>query len=247
MKNKISTILALDFDGVICDSLPECYYSSYLSWFPGVEPAIPLGDMDSQNKRYKDFCLWRPYVRSGEDYLLIQSLVDKLPPPTSQDEMDDHLQKAGLDTMKSFKTKIYETRDKILKENPEVWLGLNPLFPQLKPWLDRLSLNPKVWILSTKKPDFILRILEFQGVSWDPGRVLEASGESKQMVMDRNWGVGEPVVFLDDQPDHFMELDTRIDCWLPVWGYVKKDWIEFPGNYKILTQDKLETFINLWV
>jgi hypothetical protein len=77
-------IFCIDFDGVICDSLAECYLSS----------AYALGlSIDLRNLMvdpiYRSFQKCRPFVRSGEDYIMIQHWLHqgrKL--PADQKEFD---------------------------------------------------------------------------------------------------------------------------------------------------------------
>ena len=60
-------IFCIDFDGVICDSIKECFLSSAHAL--GHDPEILS---DAGNVKFRKFKSLRPFVRSGEDYILIQ-------------------------------------------------------------------------------------------------------------------------------------------------------------------------------
>lgn len=243
-------ILALDFDGVICDSLPECFVSGFLAsqgpWTGEAAKALAAACRDGSDQ-YRKFCLWRPFVRSGEDYVLIARLMARGEAfPESQEEMDAHLRAAGPSVMAECKKTIYTVREWLLREFPDLWLELNPLMAPLAPYLHDLSEREDAWILSTKKPRFIGLILQHHGVSWPAERVLEASGEAKIKVMDRNWGEDRKVLFLDDQPDHFLNLPGRIQCLLPTWGYVRQSWLDSPQGYGVLSAEGVEELLQEW-
>lgn len=239
------SILALDFDGVLCDSLPECYFSSALSAFPGISQSELLQEIEKRSPRFLKFCRWRPFVRSGEDYVFIQHQLDRDLVPETQMEMDALLAQAGPEQMTQFKRTLYEVRDTLLAQEKPLWLSLNPVFPFLKPFLVDLSRNEHVWILSTKRPSFIREILLSNGVQWEGRRILEAAGERKIHVMDRHWGEQAAVVFLDDQPDHFQGLPDRVRCVLPTWGYAKEEWVR--GGMETLDPSGVEEFLAPWV
>ena len=79
-KNKI--LLFLDFDGVICDSEPECFESSSVAYRKLKSPENVSKSLEHRSL----FRQLRPLIRSGEDYLVIH-LITSLPliisvPPT---------------------------------------------------------------------------------------------------------------------------------------------------------------------
>ncbi len=220
-------LVFLDFDGVICDSLPECYAVSraaYFGLYLGV--AIPEAETDEE----RTFRQLRPYIRRGGDYLFIQHCLQRHLAIASQKDFDAVIQEEqGLDD--TFHELFYKARRELLASDPQRWHELNPLYPGLKQLLQTHGGDGTVLILSTKEADFIARILAFNGISWDSSRIYCSGKERKLGFIDRvmdELGASE-AVFVDDQIDHFNGTSAHpVRCMLADWGYVLPDWLEEP-------------------
>ena len=87
-----SNVIALDFDGVICDSAAECVVSAYGAFLEAkgeeFDPlASPVPDY------FRDgFYRMRPLIRDGRDYLMILYLLDLGVPMSDQKDFDDALE-----------------------------------------------------------------------------------------------------------------------------------------------------------
>ena len=234
----------LDFDGVVCDSVQECFAASYMAYhelhLKKKAEAVSLKDKEL-------FCACRPFIRSGEDYLLIHDLIRGGHVIDSQETFDAHIKKAGVHTMKTYGKLFYQAREAFLAAEPELWLDLNPLFPGLAGILRRAAENKNFYILSTKKPPFIARILSHHGVQWDISRVLYPEDEPKRRVIEFVMGKGH-AVFVDDQLEHLLDAaqNKNIDCRLADWGYVKKP--RFPRKkIPILKLEDLPLLVNTFL
>jgi phosphoglycolate phosphatase-like HAD superfamily hydrolase len=215
----------LDFDGVICDSIPECFVSSYRAY-----RELLLGErvceIPLRDKRL--FYAYRPFIRSGEDYLLIHDMIRRGLDIDSQEAFDRDLARIGDAAMGEYGRLFYQAREEFLANDRELWLDLNPLFPGMAEVLSRTAANPACFILSTKKPPFIREILLHGGIDWDIGRILYPGGRSKRGVMESLMGKGDRAVFVDDQLDHLLvaSANPSIAGYLASWGYVKRPWLE---------------------
>jgi phosphoglycolate phosphatase-like HAD superfamily hydrolase len=215
----------LDFDGVICDSIPECFVSSYRAYrellLGETILEIPLRDKAL-------FYAYRPFIRSGEDYLLIHDMIRRGLGIRCQEDFDRDLARIGKDAMEEYGRLFYRAREEFLAGDRELWLDLNPLFPGMAELLSRTAANPDFYILSTKKPLFIREILLHNGIDWDIGRVLYPGQRSKLEVMESFMGKGDKAVFVDDQLDHLLVAGANADIagYLASWGYVKRPWLE---------------------
>lgn len=218
-------LVFLDFDGVICDSLPECYAVSraaYFSLYLGV--AIPEPKAEDE----QTFRQLRPYIRRGGDYLFIQHCLQRHLVIASQKDFDAVIQEEqGLDD--TFHELFYKARRELLASDPQRWHELNPLYPGLRQLLQTHGGDGDVLILSTKEADFIARILAFNGIAWDSSRIYCSGKERKLAFIDRvmdELGAGQ-AVFVDDQIDHFKGTSTYpVRCLLADWGYVMPGWTE---------------------
>jgi phosphoglycolate phosphatase-like HAD superfamily hydrolase len=225
MADRDDTLWFLDFDGVLCDSLPECYTVSrtaYWTLFLGM-PEPPASRAEEA-----EFARMRPLIRRGADYLLLHLAMREGLRLTSQGDFDAlaarEAERDGL-----FHELFYRARSELLRQAPERWFALNPLYPGIREILLRNRANRAVLILSTKEAPFILEILRHHGVEWEADRILCSGKEPKLRFVDRilsERGAGR-AVFVDDQIDHFQGVsDHPVRRVLADWGYVRPEWIE---------------------
>ncbi len=210
----------LDFDGVLCDSLEECYRSSWLAsigWEGAGVPPDPA--FDAAYRARFDAC--RPYIRSGEDYLVVHEWAAREMVPSSQAEFDASLDAKGRVVLDGLKTKLYGVRDRLLESHRALWLSWNPLYPGIAGALRSQAGNPAVRILSTKKAEFIREIVLSQGVDWPLERTLYTGTRSKLDIIDEIIS-GSPSALVDDQVDHLDFKHPSCRCYLALWGYVSQ-------------------------
>ncbi len=210
-----SSWLFLDFDGVICDSLPECYQTSSLL-LPGV-PDKPADESYAQR-----FRKGRVYIRSGEDYVALHKILREGHDPGSQQEFDAVLKAMGDDTMRRYKKELYSLRERLLRDDPETWLSWNPLYEGMAEALNLVREDPFVWILSTKKAEFIEAILRHHGVLWPLERIRYTDGRSKLAWIQEIAG-DSPSMLIDDQIDHLDFTHPTCSCRLALWGYASTE------------------------
>jgi phosphoglycolate phosphatase-like HAD superfamily hydrolase len=220
-------LLVLDFDGVICDSVDECFASSWEAWQRmtggGPVPPAPPG-------RREAFCRLRPFLRGGQDYGVIQWIAERGLSVADQAGFDAVAREMGEARLAEFRRRFYEARERMLAENRDRWLAMHRIYPHVREafgFLDRSRLR----ILSTKKAPYILELLSANGIGVPADNVhycpsgpkvpraaelLEQSGLSR-------------AVFVDDQVDFLLGAgDPRVDCYLASWGYVQPGWLTDP-------------------
>ena len=214
--------LFLDFDGVLCDSLNECFVSSWIAFYlryRGEQPrSIPL-------RSYRLFCSYRPFIRRGEDYLLLHSLIHDGVSVRSQPEFDSAVDRAGWEQMATYRALLYAVREEFVQDNLDQWLSLHRPYGGLDRLLVPIATDPEVWIVSTKRPEFIQRILAGWGITWPIERIILPVSRTKlqviESIMSRR-GMTE-AVFVDDQVDHFASDPVRgLRCCLALWGFVQE-------------------------
>jgi len=211
--------LFLDFDGVLCDSLEECFRSSWLTL-----TGAPLDDSQPPEPSFGPdyrarFNACRPFIRSGEDYLVVHEWAARGLVPRNQAEFDQSLQAKGPEALATMKTKLYAVRDQLLARHRSSWLAWNPLYPGVAEALKLQVTNPRVWILSTKKAEFIVQILGHHGVSWPLERTLYTGTQKKLDLIHQRIGT-QPSVLIDDQIEHLDFHHPSCACFLALWGYV---------------------------
>lgn len=218
------TLLFLDFDGVICDSIEECFHSSAIAYFrraKGVD--IPVFS-EAYRKAYREH---RPFVRNGEDYLLIHALLSGESPRASQAEFDQARYEAGTRTLDEYLDAFTATRRDLVATDHAHWISLNPVYPFMRPLLPGLGARPEAYILSTKKAEFIVEILGAAGVDWRADRILSMQDRPKleaiRAILDATASLEDAparAIFVDDQIEHLARaVDGRVERYLALWGY----------------------------
>jgi phosphoglycolate phosphatase-like HAD superfamily hydrolase len=226
----LSSLIFLDFDGVICDSLPECYLTSRLAWEKlngrACDPAEAYNTVPDANHA-KAFRLLRPFIRDGGDYLLLQHALSQGKTLSSQEDFDQF-----AETQKAFHkaslTLFQECRAELLDYDRSRWFDLNPLFDEI-PSLLRLAARGAGFILSTKPEHFIREILHHHGITWRADRIICSGKRPKVDIITELLEKGESTraYFVDDQIDHLLyPHDERITCLLASWGYILPQWLE---------------------
>jgi len=221
-------LLVLDFDGVICDSVEECLVSSWTAYhelFRGLPPADPPPAARAP------FRAMRPFVRSGEDFVLLQELVDKGDSVDSQEEFDRAWKRPGIPAHTVFKDLFYQARTNLMERDRPAWLAMNPIHGHVAAAIARLPPAYPLFILSTKKAQFVRETLSANGIRIAVERVLYAEGEPKLSIIGKMLKTtGAPrAIFVEDQIDAIKgNTNPRIEVYLASWGYVQKSWVQ--GN-----------------
>jgi phosphoglycolate phosphatase-like HAD superfamily hydrolase len=227
--------LVLDFDGVVCDSVDECFSSSWAAFhrlFMG--RSIPAATSESRAA----FARLRPFVRSGEDFVLIQQMVDQGQHVDTQAVFDERARRAGSETLDRFKSVFYEARASLLSDDHAAWIRMNRIYPHVAAGIAGLPPGAPLYILSTKRPRFIAEILNANGISVPGEHILHSSGEPKLSEVERIRGEGgfEEAVFVEDQIDAIRgNSNRRISAYLATWGYVQAEWLREPAEVALLT------------
>jgi phosphoglycolate phosphatase-like HAD superfamily hydrolase len=217
--------LFIDFDGVLCDSLLECLASSWYAYFFLHKKEQPAA-MTLETKRR--FTALRPYIRSGGDYLLIQELAEKNIGMSSQDSFDAYLD--GSANKADLYARLFSAaRDYLLETYPGSWVNLNPLYAHVKPRLGSWSRSEHFFILSTKEPTYIARILKANRIRMPVRRILKSPARGKLDMIRRHLrsDTARRALLVDDQLDHLSgNTEPRIKAYLASWGYVRPEWLK---------------------
>lgn len=236
-------LLVLDFDGVICDSVEECFVSSWTAYH-ALHRRRSVGDIsEAPDSARAAFRAMRPFVRSGEDFVLIQELIAGGESVRTQIEFDRAWERPGTPSRDRFKELFYRARTDLREKDRRAWLSLNRIYPHVSAALSRISPPLRMYILSTKKPQFVSETLEANGISVPAAHVLYSHGEPKLATVEKlREALGcEEAIFVEDQIDAIRgNTNPRIQVSLASWGYVQESWLR--EEIPILHPDE---FLNL--
>lgn len=233
MSEKQPSILALDFDGVVCDGLIEYFQTAWQAycqlWMPP-DPTPPEGLASS-------FYRLRPVVETGwEMPLLLRSLLNGIP----EDEILAHwetiapkqAQEAGLAPADIAAT-VDRVRDEWISRDLDHWLSQHRFYPGV---IDRLkqalTQSPYLVIITTKEGRFVRQLLQQQGVNLPEAQIFgkEVRQPKAQTLRDLlqqfSTGTRQPVEiwFVEDRLKTLQSIQTQPDLnsvqlFLADWGY----------------------------
>ncbi|UCF97965.1 MAG: HAD family hydrolase [Spirochaetaceae bacterium] len=242
-------LVFLDFDGVICDSLLETLVSSWQAYH------LLRGKQEPTSMPVtlrRDFASLRPYVRAGEDFVVIQELISARTPIRSQEEFDLKLAERKAEMIDRYRETFYGARQKFLENNRSDWMSLNRLYPHVYICLIDWASSPSLYILSTKRANFIVEILAAKGIDMDSHRVLSCGAKEKKgtILSTLDERGREQALFIDDQIDHLASdwsRHPRISGCLASWGYVQQQWLEDPRGIEVLHPHEFANRVGPWL
>jgi phosphoglycolate phosphatase-like HAD superfamily hydrolase len=222
------TFLVLDFDGVICDSIDECFLTSWIAYH-----SLYLGERADPvpGKAPDDFAMLRPFIRTAEDFVVIQEMLATGESARDQAGFDAVLARAGKEKRELFRRLAHEARTGLLEKDRNAWLAMNGVYPHVKEALLSMRSFPRVAVLSTKRREFIIEILRWHGIGLTEERIFESVHEPKLVTTERLrlQGGCERAYLVEDQVDAIKgNTNTRVEGRLATWGYVRKEWLTPP-------------------
>ena len=215
-----------DFDGVLCDSIHECIISSYNAYgqvhIPDYTHIKRLEELE-QSKQGQ-FRRLRPYIRGGEDYVLLFWTIENNIPVTNQQEFDA-LREEHRDILIKYKKQFYVERDFLLQQDKEQWLRLNPLFEGIEDALKQNDAYKHVHILTTKRRTDVLEILTYHGLDFPAEQITYTKASDKvpillNLLQEHNASIRDSV-FVEDQIEFLIEPKShQIQTYLVGWSYI---------------------------
>jgi len=242
-------ILFLDFDGVICDSVSECFDSSIAAFRMKESNSVNISFTGNTPGLHERFLKLRPFIRNSEDYLFLLEIIEYNIEIKNQADFDRFVAGKTTDTKKEYKKLFYDARSSNLARDSERWYGLNPIYQHIIEPLRVYASNPSLYILSTKRSDFIVHIFGKNDVRMEHDRILFAGEKEKKLEIVRRFldkGIGEKAIFVDDQVDHLIaNSDSRITVCLPLWGYIDKNNLPSDDLIQIIDEDRMMEIFRL--
>lgn len=230
MTTNSPTILALDFDGVICDGLIEYFEVAWRTYCQIWSPANDTPPDDLALRFYR----LRPVIETGwEMAVLIKVLIDgfsdekimqKWANITPQILSIDRLQS------KEIAAKLDHLRDEWIAKDLNSWLNLHKFYPGV---IERIKMTlasgVKLYIVTTKEGRFVQQLLQQEGVNLPPDAIfgkevkrpkyetLRTLIHSADVQPARLWFVEDRLKTLQlvqQQPDL-----NQVQLFLADWGY----------------------------
>ena len=218
-------IIALDFDGVICDSMDECMLISYNAYFNrSQDKGIDFSHITSELQI--NFKKNRYLVGPAQDfYFLWKSLLST---NTSSKEIVETYNKLKSDEKGMelpFVERFYLLRSKQKKNHFSQWILLNPIYKQIKrDLIDVVDIN-NLFIVTAKDTDSVLDILHANNIEINENQVFGREMSLNKVKLFKKIIKGteiEPqnIFYIEDKISHLIKVRTMgINGYLATWGY----------------------------
>ena len=211
----------LDFDGVIIDSIEECYLVSRKAYYGHAKFPFSEGE-------YKDlFYKYRGLVRPPYEYMILHKAIELHMQNRNYKvgELFKDMSSKGADKESIFFEKeFFFIRGLYKSDNFGNWVSINPLTNFGKTLVD--NENSNLNIITTKNREATESLLGHYNI---PVSAIYANDEIKSFgnkgklikaLMDEK--NAQEAFFLDDAVEHLDTVkDDRVTCFFADWGYGK--------------------------
>ena len=166
-------ILALDFDGVVCDGLIEYFEVAWRTYCQIWSPANDTPPDDLALRFYR----LRPVIETGwEMPVLIKALIEGFSDDQilqSWTNITPQILAADNLEAKAVSTKLDHLRDEWIQTDLNGWLSLHRFYPGV---IERLKITLKseiqLYIVTTKEGRFVKELLQQEGVNLPPENIF---------------------------------------------------------------------------
>ena len=234
-------IYALDFDGVICDSVKETAIAGWMGahalWpklFPTERPS------DEQILAFKKA---RPFLETGFDSIIITKMLQEQLPfeeferhfreHSTRIMEENHLERSQLISL------FGNIRDQWIQKDLPDWLAAHGFFDGVIPALaNALASGKQLLILTTKQERFVHATLESQGIHFPPDNIYGLDRKCKKEVLLTQLLKQKPkeIHFVEDRIQTLLRVETipeldTVNLHYATWGYGT------PKDLEIATDD----------
>ncbi|MEA1939133.1 MAG: HAD family hydrolase [Candidatus Caldatribacteriota bacterium] len=256
-------ILALDFDGVIVDSILDSLFVShnaYLRFYGQKRKKYFGGELftfenwekikRNYQKEIKYYRTFRPYIRGATDYGLIQKLLEEKKVIGSQEEFDNYKKKTDFD-FRNYEEEFYKERERLQNKDYRAWFNLEPPYPEIIKGVKKLLENGvKIVIATSNRRRAIMKSFtsEYFGFFIPPKDILDKRfGEDKSEQMKyivESYKVSfKDIYFVDDQISHLIQTKLLgVKVFLAGWSYATKTQKEDARKQNIPLMEKEKDF-----
>ena len=221
------TVLALDFDGVLCDGMKEYFqtaWRAYCNLWQLADPTPPTGLAER-------FYQVRPLIATGwEMPMLLRALLTDYTEAQMGEDWPGLSQQLvaqeGL-TAAILAAEVDGQRDQWIAVDSESWLAEQELYPgiaqRLSVWLETVQ----VVIISTKEGRFIQEILRPCGIEFNRLRIFGKEAKQPKHQILRELKAEQPDAsfwFVEDRLQTLHQVQKQPDLddvqlFLATWGY----------------------------
>ena len=263
------TILALDFDGVICDGLLEYFQTSWRTYCQIWQPEAQT----PPDHLAPSFYRLRAVVEVGwEMPILLRALVLGV----SQEKIlqdwpivaQEIIQSENLDAVDVGK-KLDAVRDQWIATDLDSWLGLHRFYPgvieRMHEILSAAQASPletltQLFIVTTKEGRFVKQLMHEQGIQLPEERIIgkeckRPKHQTLRQLIDAFPGEAVTLWFVEDRLKTLQSVQQQPDMkdvrlFLADWGYnttVQQEAARNDSTIELLSLSKFVQDFDAWV
>lgn len=255
------TLLALDFDGVLCNGLMEYFQTAWRVYCKiwSHPEAVPPAGLAEQ------FYRLRPVVETGwEMPVVIKAVLSGV----SETEIlanwlaiaPTFAQAIGLSPTE-IGNQVDQIRDNWIANDLESWLDLHHFYPGVIDRLQQLSSFHPV-IITTKEERFVAQLLQQQGINFPQSQIFGKSLKQpksqtlRALIQDISQKNDHPTIwFVEDRLKTLQALTTQPDLsnvrlFLGDWGYnttLDRETAHLDPKIHLLSLSTFAADFSLWV
>ena len=230
MSVKLPDLLALDFDGVICDGLIEYFSSTRKAYEHIWQPE------ENCDRFAPAFYRLRPVIETGwEMPILLRALILDISEAMILEDWHTTalqiIQSEGLDKA-SVVQKLDGVRDSQIRADLNSWLALHSFYPGMIKYLQQIiATSINLYIVTTKEGRFVSQLLKQQGINLSPEQIIgkeckRPKYETLRILRDRHQVDGNDISidFVEDRLPALKQVNQQDDLdfvslYLADWGY----------------------------
>ena len=223
------TILALDFDGVLCNGLIEYFKTAWRTYCQIWQPA----DATPSENLTQMFYRLRPVIETGwEMPVLIRALLQG----REEEEILEGWQAIAQQIVtaegrdrQDIADKLDKSRDNWIESNLDEWLSLHEFYPGVIERLRVAIASPaEVAIVTTKEGRFVRKLLQQQGIDLPAESIIgKESKRPKHQTLRQLLaasGEGTNIWLIEDRMKTLLSVKEQSDLndvklFLADWGY----------------------------
>jgi phosphoglycolate phosphatase-like HAD superfamily hydrolase len=229
----MTDVVALDFDGVLCDSARETGASAWragCSLWKAWEGDVPRAFIDR-------FVELRPLIETGFQTILLMKMIADGVGTTDIKARFGECCQAIIDEEELTREELVglfgRTRDRWIETCPEEWLELHRFYPGVIEALRESMRKGPVYIVTTKQERFVSLLLDAVGVAFPSDHIYGLDRGMKKeevlrLLLAEHGARSSRIHFVEDRLDTLIRVTTcrdlaAVSLYFAEWGYARPE------------------------
>ncbi len=218
------TIIFLDFDGVLCDSVKEAYILTRYA-YSDIDVNQPI-----ESDKYEKFKASRHLISNSPQYYYLFKAIEENS-SNVETRFSTFLSKINVEEAKQFNERFLSKRKELIENNFEFWNSLETptsFLTKLKNIIINLP-NCTFSVLSTKNKEAIIKKFNFWGLDFNQNFIFDkkdleniTKGEFIKNYLNSNKAY-KNAILIDDCESNIQSCANieNVKAYFTNWGYIK--------------------------